>query len=365
MSPAGPSPVVPSPGASAVAPYRPRPRRPGVDLRLDGNEGPGTPRGLLEALARVDPDAVRCYPDAAPLEEMLAARLGVEPGRVLLTAGADEAIDRACRAFLAPGREAVLPEPTFEMLPRYVSLAGGALVTVPWPDGPFPLGAALDAVGRRTAMVVVVSPNNPTGAVATASDLARLSSAAPGAVLLVDLAYAEFADEDLTAAALALPNAVALRSLSQAWGLAGLRVGYAAGPARLLGFMRASGGPYSVSGPSIALAGARLRGAGGDPTPYLAAVRRERAALHELLRRLGAEPYPSQANFVLARFGDAAGTRGGLAALGIAVREFQGQALLAGCLRITCPGDPAAFVRLTTALERVLAPSRDDGGGRP
>ena len=219
------SPLVPAPaprmaGCPAYAP--PRPRGP-IDLRLDGNEGAAPPAGLLDVLAAVGPELLRRYPSAAGLEAVLAERFARPPGGVLVTAGADDALYRACLAVLAPGREVVLPVPTFEMLPRYAQLAGGMLRAVPWPDGPYPTDAVLAAVTPRTAMVVVVSPNNPTGCVATGEDLRRLADRAPQAVLLVDLAYVEFAEEDLTAAALALPNAIATRTFSKAWGLAGLR----------------------------------------------------------------------------------------------------------------------------------------------
>ncbi len=236
------------------------PRHPApVDLHLDGNEGAVPPPDLLDALAARGPDAFRRYPDAAPLAARIAARLGLAAEQVMVTAGADEAIERLCRAVLAPGRALVLPVPSFEMIERYARIAGGEVVAVPWPGGAFPRAAVLDAIAPETALIAVVSPNNPTGAVASAEDLRALSAAAPQAVLLVDLAYGEFADEDLTPAALALPNAVVTRTFSKAWGLAGLRVGYAAGPAEIVGWMRAAGGPYAVASASLALAEALAR----------------------------------------------------------------------------------------------------------
>ena len=164
------------------------------------------------------------------------------------------AIDRLCRAYLAPGRRIVMPQPTFVMLPYYAALAGAEIDAVPWREGPYPLEAVLDAVTEQTAVIVVVSPNNPNGAVATAADLRALAEAAPHAVLLVDLAYAEYADEDLTAAALSHPSAVVVRTISKAWGLAGLRVGYAVGSPELIAILRVAGGPFSVSGLSLAVA---------------------------------------------------------------------------------------------------------------
>jgi histidinol-phosphate aminotransferase len=341
---------------AGVSPYEVPPLGPPVDLRLDGNEGAVPPAELLDELRKLGSDVMRRYPSARPLEELLACRFGVDPERVLVTAGADEALDRACRAMLAPGREIVLPTPTFEMLPRYARLAGGEVVTVPWPAGPYPTNEVLRAVSERAAIIAVVSPNNPTGAVASAEDIERLSRAAPHALVLADLAYVEFADEDPTALVLSLPNVLVVSTLSKAWGLAGLRVGYAVGPPEVLGWLRAAAGPYAVSRPSLALAAARLETGQGEVDAFVETVRRERGELERLLTELGAEPSPSQGNFAFARFRDAAWVRDALAGLGIAVRSFPDHPDLEGCVRITCPGDAASFARLTAALRTILKP---------
>jgi histidinol-phosphate aminotransferase len=324
-----------------------------VDLRLDSNEGPAPARGVVKALARIDPEVLRRYPRAAALEAGLARRFSLAPAQVLVTAGADEALDRICRTFLAR-REIVLPVPTFEMLEKYALACGAKVREVPWVRGGFPRAHVLRATSARTAAIAVVSPNNPTGLVASAADLRALSRARPGALLIVDLAYAEFADEDLTAAALALPNALVTRTFSKAYGLAGLRVGYVLGPERLVSRLRA-GSPFPVSGPSLALAAARLNEGDRDVRANVRRVRREGERLVATLRRLGARAERSQANFVLGRVRDAASVRDGLARLGIAVRGWPGRRHLEDALRITLPGDPRAFARLQRALATVLS----------
>lgn len=347
----------PSPAIRDLTAYR-VPRHPApLDLHLDGNEGLSAPADLLACLADADADTVvRRYPSPKGLEAVLAGRLGVAPGRVIATCGGDDALDRCCRALLAPGRRIVLPEPSFEMIRRYATWAGATIASVPWPGGPYPVDAVLEAVDDATTLVSVVTPNNPTGAVATADDLRRLAEGAPHAVLLVDLAYGEFADEDLTAAALALPNAVVFRTLSKAWGLAGLRIGYAAGPARLVDWMRAAGNPYVISGPSLHLAAHRLRTAQPEVDAFVARVRQERAALEALLAAHGFDVEPSQANFVFARSPRAGWVRAACAGLGIGLRGWPGHPELDDALRITCPGDDAAFQRLVDALDTALAP---------
>ncbi len=345
----------PVPALAGVRPYH-VPRHPApIDLFLDGNEGLPAPADLLAPLATADAEMARRYPSAAALEARIAALHGVDPAQVLVTAGADDALDRACRAFLTPGRSLVLPVPTFEMIERYARLAGGEVRTVPWPAGPYPVDAVHGAVTADTALVAAVTPNNPTGAALTASDLSRLAAGAPRAVVLVDLAYGEFADEDLTPLALRLPNALVFRSLSKAWGLAGLRVGYVMGPTTIVAWLRAAGQPYAVSGPSLWLAARRLEAEDAMET-FVARVREERAALTGLLATLGAAPLPSQANFVFARARDPVWIRDALAGLGVGVRAWPGHPRLADAIRVTCPGDSVAFSRLCEGLRAALAP---------
>ncbi len=326
-----------------------------VDLCLDKNEGALPPDSLMDVLPAAGSGLLRRYASAAELEERVAALMGVDPERVIVTAGGDDAIARALRSVLEPGREIIAPVPTFEMIERYASLAGGTFVTVPWLEGGYPTDEVIGRVNGSTAAIAVVTPNNPTGLIASADDLRRLSAAAPGALILVDLAYVEFADEDLTAVALSLPNAVVVRTLSKAWGLAGLRVGWAAGPKEIISWMRAAGNPYAVSSASLALAKARL--ASGDGVgAYVSRVREEVRKISEVIGGLGGEALPSQANFVLARFEDARWVRDALAGLGIAVRIFPERPELAGFVRITMPGDETSFGRLVRALECALAP---------
>lgn len=349
----------PSPAVARRSPYRvPRKATP-VDLHLDANEGLAPPADLLkEILAeRVEtPDLARRYPDTRALQEILAARMGVSPERLIVTAGGDDALERACRSVLWPGREMILPLPGFEMLGRFAENAGGEVVQVPWPSGPFPTDEVLARVGPRTGAICVVTPNNPTGAVATREDLERLAAGAPEALILLDHAYVEFGDADLTARALELPNVVVFRTLSKAWGMAGLRVGYAAGPAEVIGWMRAVGLPFPVSQLSVEVA-LRCVGAGDAAiAPFVAEVRRERAALTELLEAHGGTTLPSQGNFVLVHHPAAAWLRDGLAGLGIGVRAFPDKPGLEDALRISCPGEAASFDRLRHAIAAAMAP---------
>lgn len=348
-------------------------------LKLDANEGAAIPPDVLaDLLASVAPDAarrVRRYPDPAELERALAARFAVDPSSVILTTGGDDAIDRIARACLAPGLRAVVTAPTFEMIPRAARAARAEVVELPWLDGPPPIDAMLDAMlaaalastTQPPGLLALVTPNNPTGAWCTSADLSRLLDRAAPTPVLVDLAYTEYADDDLTPVALAHPNAILVRTLSKAWGLAGLRIGCAiTGPA-LRDRVRAVCNPYPVSGLAAALALAWLDRGCDWVAARVARVRAERDALAPLLRVLGGVPLPSRANFIAARFPDAWALADALAALGVGVRRFRPASPFADYLRITCPGDEREFADLVHALRdpSLLALAATSTGATP
>ena len=311
---------------------------------------------MLESIARLDPGVLRNYPDLTELEQAIADQFAIDSERVVVTAGADDGIDRVCRAFLAPGREILMPTPTFEMLYRFAATAGGSIVAVPWRDA-FPTDELIARIGESTTLLALVSPNNPTGRVVSSEDLQRIAAAAKSRVVLLDHAYVEYADEDLTELALTLDNVVVLRTLSKAWGLAGCRVGYALASRELASVVRAAGNPYPVSALSAAVARLALRKGPDSVAPHVAAVRDLRASVSKKLRELGAHVAPSQGNFVFAEFGDRVGfVNDALATSGVVVRHFPHRSELARGLRITIPDNERHASRLIGALELCLNP---------
>lgn len=355
--------------ATTARGYEPPARDAAITLALDANEGPALPAAMAAALARdlVDPDLWRRYPDERPLRQWLASTCGVPFAGTALGAGADELLDRACRTYLPAGATLVAPTPCFAMLRQYVAAAGGTLHGVPWLGGPLPVDALVAAVQRTAAPVLAItSPNNPTGLAATTAELTTLAAALPKTLLLVDLAYVEFADSDPTAALLRSGNVLVLRTASKAHGLAGLRVGYALGTPDVVTPLRGAAGPFPCSSLSLRLC-LRVLARGGNPAG-VAAVRAERAPLAAALQALGFAALPSQANFVFATGRPAAASWlvQNLRAQGIGIRSFRSDdPQLAGAVRITCPGNAADFARLGQALAaaRSQHTAAADGGG--
>ncbi len=351
------TPIQPANRITGLSPYQPPAKSPFIEITLDANEGQACKAALETVSASLSEDVIQRYPSTTELEIAVASIYSIDPARVVVTNGADDAIDRVCRAVLEPGREVVIHQPTFEMIERSARLAGADCRSVSWLGGAFPIDNFVDAITTATSLVAIVSPNNPTGGTVSLPNLLKVARAAKrvGSLVLVDLAYIEFADEDPTNDLLEEPNVVVIRTFSKAMGLAGARVGYAMAAPEVVGWLRTVGGPYPVSSVSAALAAASLA-TRTEQSAYIRTVRSERYELIAALREYGCSVLESEANFVTARFADSVFVKDALAALGVSVRAFESRPELAGCLRITLPGDQQIFKRLLRALQTIMTP---------
>lgn len=348
-----------SPWISAGCAYTPRQADPRIALFLDANEG-RTPPSVIAAIQSAlagRRGSVSRYPSFGELEALLADRWGVEPARVVVTAGGDDAISRICASRLAPGARMLVHEPAFEMFGVYARSRGADLVPIRWLDGEaFPLEATIDAIESDASLGLasVVSPSNPSGGAVSLGEALAVADACErsGAAFLFDAAYGEFATVDPSHVLVADGSAYVVRSFSKAYGLAGLRLGYAIAPGeREASALRACGMPYPSSTLAVTAAFATLADEAALAS-IVTTVRSERALLSERLRELGAKVAEPNANFVLARVRDSAGLAAHLASTGIAIRSYGGRPLLADAVRISCPCDPEGLSALLSALEQ-------------
>jgi histidinol-phosphate aminotransferase len=307
-------------------------------LRLDFNEsllGP-SPR-VLERLRRIEVEDISLYPDETEARAAVARHFGLDRRPELdfvLTSGVDEGIRLVCDCFVRAGERVALVDPGYAMYRFYATLAGADIVSVDCNrDLSFP-AAQLRAAAAGCRLVIVGNPHNPTGAPAPAGFVEDLAAAFPGAIVLADEAYAEFAGDSSVAALRRLPNLIVARTFSKAYGLAGLRAGVLLGDRAALQWVARMRSPYAVN--SIALLA--LTAALEDEawmTRYVAEVRAARFGLEAALRALGIPTYPSAANFLVARFGDRApAIRAALRRRGILVRDRGDHPLMRGTLRI-------------------------------
>jgi histidinol-phosphate aminotransferase len=273
-------------------------------LRLDFNENTlaASPK-VIARLRQVTAEGLTKYPEREGVERVAAAHFGLEANQVLLTNGVDEAIHLVCAAFLEEDDEAMVCTPTFFM---YEVSAGmmTAHVTKVQTDASleFPYERFMAAISPRTKLIMVASPNNPTGAVVAREQLLAICAAAPQAVVMVDEAYYHFFGETLMDDVGKVPNLMVARTFSKAYGLANLRIGMLAGSAELMKYVRKVSSPYNVNGVALDCLPVAL----ADDAYvqwYAEQVRVGLARMMDGLRALGVEFFPSHANFVLMKIG--------------------------------------------------------------
>ena len=274
-------------------------------LRLDFNENTFAPSPrVMERLATMTAEDLTKYPERSPVEEIVAAKYGLTPDQVLLTNGVDEAIHLMCVAFLDAGDEALICTPGFFMYDVSMEMmAPGGLRRVQSDETlAFPFERMMAAITPKTRLIIVASPNNPTGAVVKREQLLALAAAAPEAVMMVDEAYFHFFGETVFGDVGTVPNLIVARTFSKAYGLANLRVGMVVGEARLIGYLKKVSSPYNVNGVALNV----LPEALADDAYvqwYVDEVRTGRERMMAGLDELGVEYFPSQANFVLMKIG--------------------------------------------------------------
>jgi histidinol-phosphate aminotransferase len=278
-------------------------------IKLASNENPLGPSPMaVEAARRAAPDS-NWYPDGAGyyLRRKLSVQLGVEMDSLIIGAGTCELIDLAARTLLSHGDNAVTSEGSFPLYYSAVQATGEELVCVPVRQYAIDLDGIAKAVNTRTKLVYLANPNNPTGTMFTADEFEWFLARIPESALVVmDEAYYEYADRPGYSRSLDLlrqgRNLLVLRTFSKVYGLAGLRVGYGAGPAPLLAEMHKVRQPFNVTGVSQAAALAAL-----DDLEHLQrSVENNRRGLAQIqtgLKAQGLQFVPSCANFVLVHLG--------------------------------------------------------------
>jgi len=304
------------------------PPAPATVVRLDCNESPDGPFAAAREALAAALGTVHRYPRSdGALIERLAARHDLEPSQIALGNGADALIGQLSSALLEPGDEALTAWPSFPTYVLDARKAGATVTLAPLRDGAVDLDALAERVGPRTRIIWVCTPNNPTGGAPAPERLARFLDEIPERVLVVvDEAYFEYAAgaDHADCVREHVPrrgNVATLRTFSKIYGLAGLRIGWLAGPpelARALGRLRHY---YDIGEPSNLAALASV-----DDDDELERRRgenaRERERLAQGLRERGLAPLPSRANFVAAPVADAAALAARLCERGIAVRAL-------------------------------------------
>ena len=328
-------------------------------VKLDAMENPyPLPGWLREQIGQVARDtALNRYPDPqapelkARLREVMQIPAGCD---ILLGNGSDEIISMAIHAVAAPGAVVMSPTPTFVMYGMSSVIAKANFVGVSIePDFSLDAGRMAAAIEEHAPSVVFISyPNNPTGNLFADEAIVRVIEQAPGLVV-IDEAYQTFARRSFMPRLVEFPNLMVMRTVSKL-GLAGLRLGYAAAGPEWIREIDKVRGPYNVGELTQKVAGKILEHHRVLEDQALAVVE-ERGRLERALARLeGVRPYPSEANFILARVPNALGVFEGLKKRGILIRNLHGtHPLLEQCVRFTV-GTPAENDAALKALRATL-----------
>ncbi|MFN8099930.1 MAG: histidinol-phosphate transaminase [Dermatophilaceae bacterium] len=279
--------------------------------KISSNENPFPPLPSVLAVLGDAEGAINRYPDMANVElrEAIGRRLGVDPDWIAPGTGSVGVLGQIIQAMCDAGDEVVFAWRSFEAYPIVTAIAGASAVPVPLtPDARHDLPAMAAAVTERTRVVLVCTPNNPTGTCVHAEELRDFLAAVPPTVLVViDEAYVEFVTDPDAPDALAIlrdhPNVVVLRTFSKAYGLAGLRVGYAVAHPPIADALRVTAVPFGVNSLAQAAAVASLA-AYDELEVRVKDLVAERERVEEALAEQGWDLPPSQANFVWFPLGD-------------------------------------------------------------
>jgi len=305
------------PHIRAIAPYVPgKPiselaREFGLDeadiVKLASNENPLgiSPKAKVAVAAALGDLAL--YPDGNgfALKQALSARLGVGADQIVLGNGSNDVLELAARVFLAPGRSAVFSEHAFAVYPLAIAACNALPIQVPARDFGHDLAAMRAAIREDTALVFIANPNNPTGTLLSNAALAEfLATVPPRVIVVLDEAYTEFLDTPSEALAwlAQYPNLIVTRTFSKAYGLAGLRVGYALASVEVADLINRLRHPFNVNSLALAAAEAAL-----DDADFLARSKQVndegRAQLLAGFERLKLEAIPSAGNFICVKVG--------------------------------------------------------------
>lgn len=317
----------------SISLYAPNRAPAAIDLSDNTNLW-GVPPAALRAISGAGSSTITRYPSlyAANLKQAIASYVGVSPDMVTTGSGSDDVLDSTIRAFGDPGSVVAYPNPSFAMIPLFAKMNG--LV-----GQPIALTRSNDAdvsgyLSANAAISYLCSPNNPTGASFSRSAIEQIVSGVSG-IVIIDEAYADFAAWNCLDLVAHFPRVVITRTMSKAFGLAGLRVGYAIGDPSIVAEIEKSRGPYKVSGIAQRASVAALT----DDRTWVEQHVREaidnRGRLAQRLLEIGLVPLPSDSNFILVPVTNALEWDTHLRERGIAVRPFTALPHIGDALRIS------------------------------
>lgn len=324
-------------------------------LRLDFNENTiGCSPKVIEALKNISSEEISVYPEYSKFREKLASYLNLKSPEIILTNGTDEAIKVVMDTYLDKNDEIIIPTPTFAIFSMYASVIGTKIKTVLYnKDLSFPTEKVLECISSKTRIIVLVNPNNPTGTAIAENDILKIIEKARNSIILIDEAYYQYYGKTSKELIKKYDNVIITQTFSKAFGLAGLRLGYIISNKQIISNIKKVISPYSIS--SIALvAGSAALDDLDFVKKYVAKVKEGKKYIENELNKLGIKTFPSEANFLIANFGDKCDTiYEKLKEEGILVRNRTKYPLLKNCLRISI-GTVEQSIELINKIKKIM-----------
>lgn len=346
------------PDLREIAPYI-SPQRP-ARYRMNTNEAPYPPPEVLvkEVAAEIEAMSLNRYPDrdATKLYDAISDHVGWPADGLWVANGSNEVFMHLFLAFGGPRRRSLTFEPTYSLHTLIPRITGTETIQRPRAgDFEIDVGDAVETIKqRRPEVVIVCSPNNPTGDCEPGSTIEALLDVAPG-IVVVDEAYGEFDLHDHSVLKLLAehPRLVITKTFSKAWRLAGVRIGYMLADPALVRELARVRLPYHLSAITQVVGEAAIRHA-SETLTLVKTICDQRDRITFELQSLGVKTYPSRANFVLFEVDEPDEVWTGLLERGVLVRTYEGVPKLQRCLRVTAglPEETDAFV---TAIKEVLS----------
>lgn len=272
-------------------------------LRLDFNEKTVPPsKKVQEAIIKLaKSNTFQLYPDSQNLESEIARYCGVQKDQILITNGSDQAIDIVFRTFTTSGDNAIIPTPSFAMFERAAKLVGTQVKSPEYKKDTmeFPLNETIELINDKTKIIVLCNPNNPTGTTISLSAIQKIAQNAKNAVVLVDEAYYEFSGVTIAPYIQKFPNIIVVRTMSKAFGLASLRIGYAIAEKSYISEMSKVRGPFDVNMAAIVGAKAALNDLPAMKSYVNEIMNKSKPLVESFFKQSFIKSYPSKANFIL------------------------------------------------------------------
>ncbi len=326
-------------------------------LRLDFNENTvGCSPRVLDAINNIKEEEIAAYPEYKKFKAKLANSIKVKPGQLMITNATDEAIAVIMQAYVEKGDEIILPIPTFAMFKFYAQLAEAKIKEIPYATNlAFPTKKLLTSINKKTKLVILCNPNNPTGTLIDGKDIIKIIEKAQktDSLVLLDEAYYQYSEIEYLNLINSYDNLIIIRTFSKVYGLGGLRLGYAASNEGIIKNLLKVASPYSVNTVAMVAASVAI-----DDMDYLKwytnEVKKAKKLIYDELKKLKIKTYPTAANFLIAKFPKRADEiEAKLREREILVRNRTNYPLLKDCLRIGI-GTVKQTKELLNALKEIL-----------